>query len=283
MCIQFRMLGTYFFLSALTCLGSPKADAWKVLNTGLTHGDSTRRAQAISALGLMGTDGEAVKIVENALQDKSSKVRVSAAEALGEMRCPGSIPKLKLALNDKDGDVSIAAAKALAKMGDMSGSGVIEQLLTGQIKTGPGLIHSAMHEAHAEVHDPGALARSGIAGATSAAAIPFVGPPAAAGIWIVENRFKDKGVPGRIVAVNYLIKDPDPHAQKLLEGALEDSNWAVRAAAVKGLGDRGDPGAIPKLEPLLKDGHAPVRFLTAAAILRLSDRDLPARQITAAE
>lgn len=264
---QCRRLGINFIFIAGSCFASPKTEAWIVLHQGLT-GNATHRAQAVAALGSIGPDCDAVRIVEKALHDKNPEVREAAAAALGEMRCSESIPQLRLALRDNNEQVSLAAAKALAAMGDMSGQDVFARLLTGQIKQGPSLVGTAMQDAREKMHDPGAIAMFGVRGAS--AANPFIGGPAGVGVWIIRNALKDKGVQSRVAALNYLIEDPNPYAQTLLEWALGDSSSVVRATAVKGLGDRGDPAAIPKLEPLLKDGHHMVRYMAAATIVRLS-------------
>lgn len=262
-------ISIYFLLAVATCLGSPKTDAWKVLNKGLTDEDTTNRAEAVAALGSIGPDSGAVRLAEKALDDKSPAVRRAAAAALGESRSLQSIPHLKKALSDRDERVTLEAAKALADMGDTSGDFVFQRLLTGQMKDNSGLVHDAMHDARGKMHDPGTIALFGISQASVAS--PFIGGPANVGVWLIRRAVKDKGVPGRIMAVDYLVRDPSAYAETLLEWGLNDSSWAVRATVVKGLGDRGNPIAIEKLQPLLTDGHRLVSYLAAATIVRLSN------------
>src|SRR5260370_11694771 len=92
--------------------------------------------------------------------------------------------------------------------------------------------------------------------------------PASMGIGLAEEAFKEKGSQGKVIAVDCLAKDPDPYAVTLLEWALADSNYGVRAAAAKGLGERGSTADIPKLQFLLSDRHDAVRTMSAAAIVR---------------
>jgi HEAT repeat protein len=80
---------------------------------------------------------------------------------------------------------------------------------------------------------------------------------------------KDSGAPGRTIAAGILAKDPDPYALTLLEWALGDNSSAVRVAVAKALGDRGNQDTIPKLAPLLKDDRHAVRYMAAAAIIKL--------------
>jgi len=86
---------------------------------------------------------------------------------------------------------------------------------------------------------------------------------------------KDGGSPGRTAAVAAIAKDPDPYVVALLEWALADKSWAVRAAVVKALGERGNQNTISKLVPLLRDDRDLVRSLAAAAVIRLTETSVP--------
>ncbi len=57
-----------------------------------------------------------------------------------------------------------------------------------------------------------------------------------------------------------------------MEHALNDKNWAVRAAAADALGHAGDLSDVDKLMPLLNNGHPTVKYRAAAAIVRLTAR-----------
>jgi HEAT repeat protein len=93
------------------------------------------------------------------------------------------------------------------------------------------------------------------------------------GVIAAEQVLKDGATAVRMQALNLLAEDCDPQTFKLLETALtDDKNWAVRAAAAKALGRCGNPDAIPKLELNLTDSHVAVKFMSAAAIVRLSAR-----------
>lgn len=62
-------------------------------------------------------------------------------------------------------------------------------------------------------------------------------------------------------------------AVHLVEWALGDGNWVVREAVPKAVGERGNKNSIPPLEALLCDDHRAVRYMAAASIIRLSDRN----------
>ena len=77
---------------------------------------------------------------------------------------------------------------------------------------------------------------------------------------------------GRASAAGTLPEHPDEYARILLEWALDDPHSEVRAAAAKGLAKCGNGQSIPKLQSKLGDDHAAVRYMAAAALIRLNDK-----------
>jgi HEAT repeat protein len=240
------------------------AAAWETLNKGLASGDPEHRKQAIAALGTLGPAPEAVVLVEKALQDKHTLVRQAAAATLGDMGARDAIPYLKTALDDNP-EVSFTAAKALWDLGDQSGRWIFQQVLEGERKDTPGPVKDAIRKAKHKMHTPSQLALMGFKEATG----QFLGP-ASMSINVAQQVMKDGGAPGRTAAAGILGKDSDPYALTLLEWALADKSWAVRAAVAKALGTRGNRDTVPKLMPLLSDDHHLVRVMAAASIVKLS-------------
>ena len=259
-------------LAVLPNVYAEKAEqqAWQALNDSLHSGDADHRRQALAALGTI--DGEnmrAVKAGEEALQDKSSLVRQSAALALGQMKANNAVPALKQALND-NGEVAFAAAKALAEMGDSSGRDVLVTVLAGERKDiSPGLMTNAIRKGKSELHNPEGLVLMGAQDATGA----MFGPASIVFPAVKDTLdLKGKGAPGRAAAAAFIARDPDPYAIALLEWALNDDNQFVRLEAARGLAERGNMGSITKLQALLGDQHNVVRDMAAAAIIRIDDR-----------
>ncbi len=93
------------------------------------------------------------------------------------------------------------------------------------------------------------------------------------GVLAAEQVFKNGAVAARMQALNLLAEECDTQTFKLLEAAAtDDKTWAEKAAAAKALGRCGNPDAIPKLEENLSNSNAAVRFMSAAAIIRLSQK-----------
>jgi HEAT repeat protein len=242
--------------------------SWAILRKGLASGNPEKRRQAVTAVAGLGRSPESLKIVHDALQDESTVVRQTAAAALGEIKAPESIPFLREALND-NGEVAFTAAKSLWSMGDRSGHEVFEDVLTGERSDAPGLMQGALRDARRKMRSPAQLAMMGAREASGA----LLGPASIAFI-IAQAALHDSGAAGRALSATYLAKDPDPHSLELLEQAVCDKNWAVRAAVAKALGDRGSRDTIPKLEPLLADHEKDaVTYFAAASLIRLSSAD----------
>lgn len=248
--------------------GPMESAAWDTLQKGVDDGDAKRRVTAISAIGTIGAEPEAVKLVVRGLEDKSADVRQTAAATLGQMGAHDTIARLKALLDDESPQVSFTAAKALSDLGDSSGRDIVQAVMAGERSDRPGKLHSALADAKHRLR-PSQLA---LMGAKEGAGV-FFGP---AGTVIdavqeaMEESKKDTAAPGRAAAAAILAKDPDPYSLILLEWGLGDKNWAVRVAVAKALGVRGSRLTIVKLSPLLSDDHHEVRYMAAASMVKLN-------------
>ncbi len=255
-------------LPAACLVAQPEKTAWDVLKPGLVDTNPLNRRQAVTATGSIGLDPEAIRQVEWALQkDTDPLIRATAAAELGEMKSRQSFPVLKAALDDPAGEVGFAAAKALWDMGDKTGRGFIEDVVAGRQKATDGGVKGALRRADRLRYDPKQMAIIGAKSATGALLGPFN-----IGVLAAEQVFKNGAVAVRMQALNLLAEECDAQTFKLLEAAsADDKTWAEKAAAAKALGRCGKPEAIPKLEENLSDSNAAVRFMSAAAIIRLSE------------
>jgi HEAT repeat protein len=250
-------------------LAQPEKTAWDVLKAGLTDTNPLNRRQAVTATGSIGLDPEAIRLVEAAMKDdKDELIRATAAAELGEMKSRASIPALRAALDDPAGEVGFAAAQALWDMGDKFGRGFIEDVVAGQQVATDGGVKGALHRADRLRYDPKKMAIIGAKSASGALLGPFN-----IGVLATEQVFKNGATAARMQALNLLAQDCDVQTFKLLETSSTDAKtWAEKAAAAKALGRCGNPDAIPKLEENLSNSNAAVKFMSAAAILRLSEK-----------
>ena len=266
--MSLRTVTIAFLLPAACLLAQPEKSAWEVLKAGLVDTNPLNRRQAVTATGSVGLDPEAIRQVEWALQkDTDPLIRATAAAELGEMKSRQSFPALKAALDDPEGEVGFAAAKALWDMGDKTGRGFIEDVVAGQQVATDGGVKGALRRADRLRYDPKKMAVIGAKSASGALLGPFN-----IGVLAAEQVFKGGAVAVRMQALNLLAEECDTQTFKLLEAAsTDDKTWAEKAAAAKALGRFARPEAIPKLEENLSNSNAAVRFMSAAAIIRLSE------------
>lgn len=239
----------------------PKRQAWTILEDAASGEKTGERAAAIRALGLLPGNKPAIRMAEKALKDEKPEVRTAAALALGDMQAKRSIPALKAATDDAEPSVALAAAQALSRLHDPAAYNVYFEVLTGERKTGSGLIASQK----ALLRDPKKLATLGIA--EGVGFIPF----GSLGWEAIKTLRKDDISPIRASAAKVLASDPDPASTKALENAAGDKSWIVRAAALEALAKRGDPAALKTVELYMYDEKDTVKYTAAAAYLHLAD------------
>ncbi len=258
-----------------TSVKDPKAQAWSVLYTGLADGSVDKRVTAVQVLGLLPGDTKAQLAAVLALKDEKPEVRAAAAQALGDMKDKGAIPRLMDLVNDKDAGVIMAAAHSLIALGDNRGYNVYYAILTGEKKSGTSL----MDEQKKMLSDPKKMAQFGFE--QGIGFIPFAG----LGYGAFKMVTKDTTSPVLAAAAITLAKDPDPKSgQALADTASTNKSWIVRAAALNAIALRGETSLLPSAESQLQDPKDEVQYSAAAAVIRLTDlsaRRAPAHKAAA--
>jgi HEAT repeat protein len=258
---------TTLLLAAVAALtAQPDKTAWDVLKLSLSEKNPDKRRQAVTSIGSIGVTPDTVRLVELALKDPDSLVRQTAAAELGQMKSRASIAILKTELDDPAGEVAFAAAEALWEMGDRSGRGLLEDVMTGQAKAAEGFMSREMRDAKRKIHDPKALAVLGLKEASGVLLGPFN-----LGIVAAEQAFKDGSTAGRTLSTALLAEDCDAETIRLLEWTYgNDKSWVVKAASAKALGKCGNVDSVPRLEQGLSDSQEAVKDMSAASIVRIS-------------
>ena len=254
-------LGIVVLCPSFTVFGqAPKERAWQMLRASVSDKSADRRAQSVRALGLLKGDVEAIRITRKALGDENPDVRAAAATASEDLHCTPCIPDLRKAIQDKDVSVVLAAAHALHAFGDATAYEVYYAVLTGERKTGNGLVA----DQEAMLKDPKKMAKFGFE--QGIGFVPFGG----IGWGIISTIAKDDTSPVRASAAAVLANDPDPQSGQALVKAVSDKSWVVRAAALEAIARRGDARLLDSIVPALSDGHDVVRMNAAAAVIHLS-------------
>lgn len=246
----------------------PLEGAWELLETGAKSDKAGERAIALHALGLLPNDGRAGKLAEAGAADSKPEVRAAAAQALGKIGRKKGIATLREMLDDKDSKVVLSAAQALIELKQDEGYEVYYEILTGQRKTGSGLIASQ----EALLKDPKHLLDLGFH--EGLGFVPFGGISWEA----FKTITKDDTTPLRAAAAKKLAQDPDPSTTKALAASAGDKNWLIRAAALEALALRGDPSALKTAAIYLYDDKPEVKYTAAGAVIRLSAIQLKVEQ-----
>ncbi len=239
---------------------TPQQQAWDILHAGVNQKSTGKRTQAVRALRLLPDNPEATKMAQTALQDRKPEVRAAAATALGLMGSKESTPELKKALSDKKPAVALAAAHALEVLNDPAGYQVYYDVLTGERKSGEGLVAQQMQT----LKDGKKMAELGLE--EGLGFIPF----ADMGFSAVKAVRKDDTSPVRAAAARALIKDQDPRVGQALVRAVSDKSWIVRASALLAIAKRENADLLNAIVPALSDKNGVVRYTAAAAVTRLT-------------
>jgi len=137
---------------SLRFLNAEGKDRIQVLVEALKDKDSFVRRSAAYALGEL-KDPRAVEPLIEALKDENRRVRAETAEALGKLKDPRAVEPLIEALKDKDSVVRGIAAEALGKLKDPR---AVEPLI-GALKDEDWYVRKSAAEALGELRDPRAV------------------------------------------------------------------------------------------------------------------------------
>jgi HEAT repeat protein len=221
------------------------------------------RVQAMAALGTMGNDERAARLIEEGFTAKDYDVRVAAVLAAGLTKNPKLIEPLQRVLDDDNAMVAYTAAITLWKMHDYSGQELLIAVALGDHKATVGLIKSEKHKAAKELRSPKTMTMI----AVNQASGYFLGP-FGVGLKAIEMVNKDSGAAPRAAAVDQIAHQHTDQVHEVLIDALTDPEPAVRAAAAKGLGRWPDAETERQMLPMFGDNKLAVRLTAAATYLR---------------
>ena len=243
-------------------------EAWEMLTNAVhdpKHADA--RIQALAALGTMGTNARAGKLIEDAMKDPDVDVRTAAVLAAGQTGNRSLTTPIRNMLDDKEPQVAFVAATTLWKRNDRSGEDILVAVVDGDRRATADLKDSTMHTVSKDLHSPSTLAKIGALQGASVLLGPF-----GFGITAYEYMRKNGGDSSRVSAIEQISQEKTAPIRSTLIAALGDKDPAVRAASAKALGaSYHDKPVCDALLPLFDDSKLPVRLTAAAAYLRSTD------------
>lgn len=197
--------------------------------------DKTTEVRIKAADGLARVGGrEAVIILRQGLSDKSSQVRVAVVEALGFVGGQMAIAVLSEALNDKSPEVRLRTVEALKDAGTIAAIPMIQTAFDDK-------------EVSVRLH--------------AALMIRKIGHRNGVPV-LARAALNDRSDAVRATAAKYMgkIGVKDPRSVGVLVRVLEDKSPAVRIRAVESLGLVQLPSAVPALQKALEDRNPGVRI-----------------------
>jgi HEAT repeat protein len=217
----------------------------------IDNSDYWVRLSAAEALGNIGSEA-AIPVLLKAIEDSSCLVRWSAIEALGNIRSETAIPALLKAIEDSDDGVRQKAAKALGNIGS---DAAIPALLKAIEDSDYGVGQSAAE----------ALGNIGSEAAIPALLKVIKNPNSDVHMWAAEAL----GNIGSDAAIPALLKE--------IEYSNYFSSYSVRQKAAKALGNIGSEAAIPALLKAIKNPFPDVRHMAAEVLGNIgSEATIPA-------
>ena len=213
---------------------------------------------------LIGDRSEVLNKLYSMLEtDKDVPTRETIISTLGSFNNPAVVPALQKALKDPVPEVELAAALALFGLKQPDGKAFLLDALEGKQKTTSSFMSSEKRSLVRMTHTP---------------TTTFLG--------IVANQFALPGLGSGMESAVGLSADPasmasssvifslakektDPTVWSAIVAALQDKEWATRAAAVHAVSMHNDPALIDKITPLMDDKKEQVSFRAAAGYIRL--------------
>ena len=195
--------------------------------------------------------------------DKDVPVRITVIATLGSFNNPAVIPALQKALKDPVPEVDLAAALALWGLKQPDGKAFLLDVLSGNQKTTSSFMSSTKRSLVRMTHTPTTTFLGIVAN-------QFALPGLGSGMESAVGLSADPASMAAASVIFALAKDKDdPTIWDALVAAMEDKEWATRAAAVHVVAMHNDPSLIDKFVPLMDDKKEQVSFRAAAGYLRL--------------
>lgn len=210
------------------------------------------------------------------LDHGSARIRLAAAEALGDFNDEHSLARLEAALDDPHADVRLSAALALAEAGHAPPARLlVDRLGIGTSETSMlvvGLFQEIAKEKPEEIK--ALIEDDDVPPSAKAAAIDalrmsgdYTLVPLIARLVLASDTSVEE-LPRYLRALGEF---GHPAAAQAVEHALGSETWWVRAAAAEAAGRIVLTGLAPKLAALLEDADWWVRFRAGEALVRLGE------------
>ena len=235
-----------------------------LLLKGVASGNPDTRQLAVMSASLIGDRSEVLNKLYSMLEtDKDVPTRITIISTLGSFNNPAVIPALQKALKDPVPEVDLAAALALYNLKQPDGKAFLLDVLEGKQKTSSSFMSSEKRALVRMTHTPTTTFLGIVAN-------QFALPGLGSGMESAVGLSADPASMASASVIFTLAKDQkDPAVWAPLVAAMQDKEWATRAAAVHVVAMHNDPSLMDKFVPLMDDKKEQVSFRAAAGYIRL--------------
>src|SRR5277367_1966072 len=197
-----------------------------ILLKGVASGNPDTRSLAVMSASLIGDRSEVLTKLYSMLEtDKDVPTRVTIIATLGSFNNPAVIPSLQKALKDPVPEVELAAAMALYGLNQPDGKAFLMDVLEGKQKTTSSFMSSEKRSLARMTHTPTTTLLGMVANEFS---LPGLG----SGMESAVGLSADPASMASSAVIFALARDKqDPTVWDALVKALQDKEWATRAAA----------------------------------------------------
>ena len=235
-----------------------------ILLKGVASGNPDTRSLAVMSASLIGDRSEVLTKLYSMLEtDKDVPTRITIISTLGSFNNPAVVPALQKALKDPVPEVDLAAALALYNLKQPDGKTFLLDVLEGKQKTSSSFMSSEKRSLARMTHTPTTTFLGIVAN-------QFALPGLGSGMESAVGLSADPASMASSSVIFTLAKDQkDPNVWSALTAAMQDKEWATRAAAVHVVAMHNDPALLDKFVPLMDDKKQQVSFRAAAGYIRL--------------
>lgn len=236
-----------------------------VLENALKEDDTAMRVTAVKTLGIL-KDEKSLEALNKAAKDKDAKVRLATISALGSIGNAKAIPVLIQALKDESWSIRAEAARSLGILGDGKAAAELFPLLQDEDsyvveQTRKALLLLAKSE-NIDVFRKGITSPNSSVKLTSALALLSIHDHSAIPILLEElpkiSPREQRNMMKELVVLN------DPVAIPAIRGRMEAEDDGVRAEAVLSLARLGDQESKASISKLASDANQPAAVRIAS-------------------
>src|SRR5580704_13802846 len=217
-----------------------------ILLKGVASGNPDTRSLAVMSASLIGDRSEVLTKLYSMLEtDKDVPTRITIISTLGSFKNPAVVPSLQKALKDPVPEVELAAAFALYGLKQPDGKAFLLDVLAGNQKTTSSFMSSEKRSLARMTHTPTTTFLGMVAN-------EFTLPGLGSGMESAVGLSADPASMASASVIFTLAKDQkDPAVWVPLVAAMQDKEWATRAAAVHVVALHYDPSLMGKVAPLM--------------------------------